>query len=74
MKNLATRQLEHARKHRLGSKAKRREHRPDDWHSRSIYEGWEVSGPRWRLGWGGLPEATRHKDRHSAGEGGRASH
>jgi hypothetical protein len=22
---------------------------------RSVQEGWDVGGPRWRIGWGGLP-------------------
>jgi hypothetical protein len=37
---------------------------------KSIKEGWDVSGPRWRIGWGGLDddevgeEATHPRHRH----------
>jgi hypothetical protein len=39
----------------LVSKAKaRKERKHRRW--QSIKEGWDVSGPRWRIGWGGLDE------------------
>jgi hypothetical protein len=52
----------------FGSKTKDRRERGDRrW--QSIDEGWDVSGPRWRIGWGGLDEPknqgrTRSDSRH----------
>jgi hypothetical protein len=37
-----------------------------DRHLQSIHEGWDVGGPRWRIGWGGLPvEPKERKAPHS---------
>jgi hypothetical protein len=52
-----------AQQYRPPSKAKNRTERSDKrW--QSIKEGWDVSGPRWRIGWGGLDE-TQHEALHS---------
>jgi hypothetical protein len=34
---------------------KRARRRTKDRDSQSISQGWDVGGPRWRIGWGGLP-------------------
>jgi hypothetical protein len=53
----------HAQQYRPASKKKNRKERSDRrW--QSIKEGWDVSGPRWRIGWGGLDE-TQHGVSHS---------
>ena len=60
--------IRHTRQYRPKPKAKEsREHSDRRW--KSIKEGWDVSGPRWRIGWGGLDEeggedATHPERRH----------
>lgn len=45
----------HAQQYRPGSKIKESRERMDRrWES--IKEGWDVSGPRWRIGWGGMDD------------------
>lgn len=51
-----------AQQYRPGSQAKVRKERGDRrW--QSIKEGWDVSGPRWRIGWGGLDETQQDQSR-----------
>jgi hypothetical protein len=57
----------YAQKDRAPSKPRNRRERSDRrW--QSIKEGWDVSGPRWRIGWGGLEETQQqdvsHSERH----------
>jgi hypothetical protein len=38
---------------------KRARQRTKDRDFLAISQGWDVSGPRWRIGWGGLPLETK---------------
>jgi hypothetical protein len=45
----------------LGLRKKDRKER-DDRLRQSMEEGWDVAGPRWRIGWGGLYGHKRRDD------------
>ncbi len=67
MKSHSDQEIKHAQVQR-NEPTKKRKNCPGDRYRRSIDEGWDVGGPRWRIGWGGLPledrrQITTHSER-----------
>ncbi|MGE4249865.1 MAG: hypothetical protein AB7F09_10760 [Parvibaculaceae bacterium] len=64
MKDSSFGHMKPARRHRDGSMTNDWKGRPDR-RSQSMEEEWDVGGPRWRIGWGGLSREreTGHSER-----------
>lgn len=69
MKEQAYHDMKHEHAQRAESKKNYRKGAGRDRHLRSIDEGWDVGGPRWRIGWGGLPGEPRGREAPHSGRG-----